>query len=138
MGFPSVGSWADNGQEFKNIQKEEFCVKMGISIRFGPPYSPWSNGINERNHASADLTLKKMLDDLEKPKLGLTNDLIKLASWVHNSNVNKLGFSPMQIVTGKAVALPGLTTGSVGTESPTDAESVRSVMDRTRKMVEDF
>ena len=44
----------------------------------------------------------------------------------------------MQIVTGKSVALPGLTTGSVGTESPTDAESVRSVMDRTRKMVEHF
>ena len=138
FGFPSIGYWSDNGLEFKNEQMIEMCTKMGISINFGPAYSPWSNGMNERNHASADITIKKMLEEETKPKVQLTNDLVKSASWVHNTNVNRLGYSPLQIATGKSVTIPGLTTGTLASESVTEAEAVRNVMDRMRKMVEEF
>ena len=132
-----MGFWADNGGEFKNEQMQEMCDKMGISINFGPAFSPWSNGVHERNHASADLTLKKMVLENDS-KTVLSNDLVKAASWVHNTNVNWMGFTPLQIATGKAVTVPGLTTGNVATESATDSEAVRVVMDRMRKMTEDL
>ena len=36
---------------------------LGISISYGPAYSPWSNGINERNHASCDVTIRKLMEE---------------------------------------------------------------------------
>ena len=58
IGFPLQGFFADNGGEFANIKLDELTSKLGLTVKFGPSYSPWSNGINERNHASADITIK--------------------------------------------------------------------------------
>ena len=63
VGFPSQGFFADNGGEFANIKLDELTSKLGLSIRFGPAYSPWSNGLNERNHALADLSIKKLMEE---------------------------------------------------------------------------
>ena len=95
-------------------------------MKFGWAYSPWNNGINERNHSSADLTIKKLM---EEKKIALTDSLVKAAAWTHNTSVNKLGYSPLQLVTGKSVTLPGLTTGNAGTESMTDCEAVQRTME---------
>ena len=65
-GFPSKGFWSDNGKEFQNQKMEEFASRMEFSIKFGPPYNPWSNGLNERNHYSADVTVKKLADERDK------------------------------------------------------------------------
>ena len=51
FGIPGTGYYADNGTELKNVKMDELVSKLGISISYGPAYSPWSNGINERNHA---------------------------------------------------------------------------------------
>ena len=59
IGFLVGGFFADNGREFANVKMDEMASKLGILIKFGPAYYLWSNGINERNHASADLTMKK-------------------------------------------------------------------------------
>ena len=58
FGIPGIGYYADNGTEFKNVKMDELVSKLGISISYSPAYSPWSNGINERNHASCDLPIK--------------------------------------------------------------------------------
>ena len=50
FGYPSVGFYGDNGGEFRNYKMEEFVSKLGMKIEFSPSYSPWSNGLNERNH----------------------------------------------------------------------------------------
>ena len=50
LGYPAVGFWADNSGEFKNSKIDEFTNKLGLTIKFGPAYSPWSNGVNEHNH----------------------------------------------------------------------------------------
>ena len=42
---------------------KEFVSKLGINIEFSPPYSPWSNGLNERNHYSANRIVKKLMDE---------------------------------------------------------------------------
>ena len=74
FGIPGTGYYADNGTEFKNIKMDELVSKLGISISYGPAYSPWSNGINERNHTSCDLTIKKLMED---KNVGLTDVLVK-------------------------------------------------------------
>ena len=90
--------------------------KLGLYVKFGPSYSLWSYSLNERNHASADITIKKLMAE---EKVALSDSLIKAAAWMHNTFVNRLGYSPLQLVTGWAVTVPGLTTGSIATESMT-------------------
>ena len=60
VGFTLVRFYADNGGKFRNYKMEEFVSKIGIKIEFSPSYSPWSNGLNERNHYSADRIVIKL------------------------------------------------------------------------------
>ena len=75
------------GGEFVNVKMDELMARLGVTARYGQAYNLWSNGINERNHASCD-TIIKEADGGEKVQL---NDLlVKAASWTHNTNLNKL------------------------------------------------
>ena len=60
--IPGIGYYADNRTVFKNVKMDELVSKLGISISYSPAYSPWSNGINERNHALCDLSFKKLIE----------------------------------------------------------------------------
>ena len=126
-GYPTVGFYADNGGEFKNYKMEEFTSKLGIKVEFSPAYSPWSNGINERNHYSADVAVKKIMEEDKKITL---QDTVRMAGWTHNTNVNTLGFTPLQLVTGKNVTFPGVSSGNIVTESLYDDEGVKKIMER--------
>ena len=75
---------------------------------------------------------------IEDNKTLLIDSLVKAASWTHNTSVNKLGYSPLQLMTGKAVTLPGLTTGNVATESMTDTEAVQRTMENLVKITSEF
>ena len=134
FGIPGIGYYADNGTEFKNVKMDELVSKLGISISYSPAYSPWSNGINERNHVSCDLTIKKLMED---KNIGLSDVLVKTAAWTHNTNVNR-GYFPLTLVTGKAVSIHGLTMGNKGSESVTDAEAVRKIMETIHKVTKEF
>ena len=98
LGFPASGFFVDNGREFANVKMDMISRKLGISVKFEPAYPPWSNGINERNQASTDLTIKKMM---EEKKSSFLDSLVKAAAWTHYTSVNKLGYSPLQLVTDK-------------------------------------
>ena len=52
--YPTVEFWSDNGGEFRNSKMEEFVNKLEIKIRFTLVFSPWSNGVNERNHYNCE------------------------------------------------------------------------------------
>ena len=93
------------------------------------------NGLNERNQASADLTIKKLLEEKKTP---LNDSLVKAAAWTHNTSINKLGYTALQLVTGKKVTLPGLTTGNKATESSTDSEAVQKTMELLAKTTSEF
>ena len=84
-----VEFWADNGGEFRNMKMEEFVNKVGIKIDFTPAFSPWSNGVNERNHYSCDIIVKKAMEEDEKLKL---QTAVNMTSWTHNTNVNIFGY----------------------------------------------
>ena len=94
VGFPSQGFFADNGGEFANNKLDKLPSKLGLTVRFGSSYSPYS--------------------------------------------INKLGYSPLQLVTGKAVMVPGLMTGNVATKSMLDSEAVRRIMENLMKITSEF
>ena len=48
FGIPIDGFFADNRGEFVNIKMDKLIARLGVTIRYGPAYSPWSNSINER------------------------------------------------------------------------------------------
>ena len=83
--FSSYHFFADNGGEFTNLKFDELTTKLGLTLKFGPAYSSWSNGLNECNHASTDITIKKLM---EEKKMALTDSLVKAAAWTHNSSIN--------------------------------------------------
>ena len=73
----------------------------------------------------------------EDEKIGL-GEAVDMASWMHNTNVNVLGFQPMQLMTGKSVMLPGLTMGNMATDYVCDDEMVRNIMERHYLMMKEF
>ena len=72
------------------------------------------NSINEQNHASCNVMVKKLM---EEKKVAQTDLLIKVAVWTHNTNVNKLGYTPLQLLIGKSCNLLGLTMDNKAMES---------------------
>ena len=122
VGYPSVGFWADNGKEFSNYDLMGFTTKNNISIKLGPAHSPWSNGCNERNHYSADKIVDKIMESDKKVKL---EEAVSIAGWTHNTNSNRSGFSPMQLVTGKSVIIPGITYSNPVNHGETNSEIVQ-------------
>ncbi|CAG2226055.1 unnamed protein product [Mytilus edulis] len=60
---------ADNGGEFANEIFRDMCANLNIDVMNTAAYSPWQNGICERNHAVVDDCVAKILED--QPKLNL-------------------------------------------------------------------
>ena len=48
----------DNGGEFANDEMRELGNQYGIYIKQAVAYSPWANGLNERNYAIIDIMMK--------------------------------------------------------------------------------
>ena len=67
--------------------------------------------MNERNHYSTDQRVYKVMEQGAK-----LEEAINMAAWTHNTNVNRLGFDPMSLVTRKAVIFPGISNANVATE----------------------
>ena len=106
--IPSVGFYADNGGEFVNVKMDELIARLGVTVRYGPAYSLWSNDINEINHASCDITIKKLM---EEKKVMLNDSLVKAASWTHNINMNILGLHTFATCDRKVLLSSWINTG---------------------------
>ena len=85
-GYPSRGWFSDNGGEFRNSAMLETAAKLGIKLFHTAGNSPWSNGKNERNHYSCDMTIDKLL--AENPKMSLSE---ALSHATYANNVQKKG-----------------------------------------------
>ena len=95
----------DNGGEFDNEEYREMSEQFNVEICTTAAYSPWSNGICERNHYIVDTCVQKMMED--DPTMSLE---VALAWAVNakNSMQNHLGFSPIQLVVGNNPNLPSV------------------------------
>merc|ERR1712030_120805 len=56
----------------------------------------------------------------------------------HNTNQNTRGYSPLELVTGKSIVLPGLSNGNLATESLYDDEAIRRIMERHHEVLKQY
>ena len=103
VGPPSTGIWSDNGGEFCSNEMIKFCKVWNIKFSTGAPYSPWQNGLNERNHATCDKIFKKLM--MESPKENI-QELINQASYIHNTNLAAHGSVPITVMSGRPPKFP--------------------------------
>ena len=104
-GHPSRGFYSDNGGEFLNQEVIDFAAAVDTNIKMTAGNAPWQNGIVERNHATADIIYEKLM--LENPDMK-PQEAINHAALAKNSEVNRSGFSSLQLVMGQNPAFPGL------------------------------
>ena len=75
---------------------------------------------------------------METDKTLSLQEAVNIAAWSHNTNVNELGYSPMQLQLGKAVTLPGFTEGNIVTDSKFDNELVEKLITNTKNAIKNF
>ena len=68
----------------------------------------------------------------------LNDSLVKAASWTHDTNLNKLGYTPLQLVIGKSCNLLGLKRCNVASERVSDTEALQIVMERILNTAAEF
>ena len=129
-GWPSRGFYSDNGGEFCNKLLEEYVRKTGCTQRLTPAFSPWSNGGNERNHFSCDVTMKKLR--MEDPSMSL-EEAVRLSCFWANQQVRRTGFSAHQLMFGKGTSLPGLTDGTSASDSDITYDHIAAILNRHQK-----
>ena len=75
---------------------------------------------------------------MEEDKKLKLQTAVNMASWTHNTNVNVLGYSPLQLVIGKCIVIPGLNHGNVVMESEYDDEAMRKILEGHYGMMKVF
>ena len=95
----------DQGTEFTGSVMMEAMSKLDIKIHATAAYSPWSNGLCERNHALVDNILKRVRDDF--PSMDLETALA-WACTAKNSLTTVYGFSPFKLVYGRHPNIPNI------------------------------
>ena len=94
----------DNGKEFSNSMMREMCEKFDIKMLTTGAYSPFQNGLCEKNHYTVDIMLEKMLDSNSNMNF---EQALSAAIFAKNTLINVSRFSPMQIVFGIQPNIPG-------------------------------
>ena len=103
LGWPKA-IFSDNGSEFVNTKMSEFTSKLNIIHKTTPCYSPNSNGLNERRHWTCDVLFEKAKSD-NVNNLSDQQLLDSIIFYQNSEIIDELGFSPLQIVTGRNPAL---------------------------------
>ena len=94
----------DNGAEFSNSKMREMCEKMNIQMLTTGAYSPFQNGLCEKNHHVVDMMIEKMMTGDEELTVSRA---LRGALFAKNSLTTVNGFSPLQLVTGRQPRIPG-------------------------------
>ena len=132
-GHPTRGFWCDNGGEFLNEDVLDYAAAMNVDIKMTSANSPWQNGIVERNHATADVIVEKIMH--ENPSINI-QDAINEAAFAKNSDINHSGFSPIQLMSGQNPVFPGLAEVDVSSSSiKSSSKYMRKLKDLDRVRV---
>lgn len=104
----------DNGGEFNSEEIREVESLINVTDATTGMESPFQNGLCERNHATTDMILTKLVAQYPKTPL---NILLKWAVMAKNSLQNWSGFSSHQLVFGVNPNLPNvMNAGPPGLE----------------------
>ena len=130
------GLHSDIGGEMSNDKMEDVASYLNVKLTTTAANSPHQNGINERNHATVDLMITRMLDS----DSSLTPDRALLwALNAKNSLENCHGFSPFQLHIGYNPILPSTTReGPPAMENVTKSKSFASHINTIHEAREAF
>jgi len=76
-GIPERGFFSDNGTEFLNEKFKGLIQAHGVGLRTTSTFSPQQNGVNERNHGTADILVTRIM--MNDPTLTLQQAVNKAA-----------------------------------------------------------
>jgi len=129
-GMPARHFMSDNGREFCNSKFTELLQAYGISLRTTPLYSLQMNGVNERNHATADIMVRKILDD--NPEKNTPTSRKR-----SNLQITAKGFSPFQLIWGQNPTIPGLSECKAGSlKEVVESQVARNIIQaQTQNMI---
>lgn len=114
----------DNGGEFTGSELVEMKNTLNVVDLTTGAYSPWQNGLCEKNHALCDNILDRIHED--NPQMDLETKLA-WACMAKNSLQMVYGYSPNQLVFGKNPKLPNVATdGPPSWEKGTEGETLRT------------
>ena len=91
-GWPSKGFYSDKGTEFCNSLMTEYTRKLGLSHRTTPSFSPWANGLCERNHATVYRMVIKIRQD--NPEIPLQEEVDLGCFWKNQTHCQDHGETP--------------------------------------------
>ena len=75
---------------------------------------------------------------METDKKLTLQEAVNVAAWSHNTNVNRLGYTPMQLQLGKSISLPGFTEGTMVTDSKFDSELVERLINNMKNAIKNY
>ena len=99
----------------------EMCEQFNIKMLTTGAYSPFQNGLCEKNHHTVDLMLEKMIDSNPSIKF---NHALSAAIYAINTLLNISGFSPMQITFGLQPRIPSAAQND---KPPANEDIIESV-----------
>ena len=98
---------SDNGGEFCNEELKEVKSILNIEDLTTGAESPWQNGLCEKNHATIDVMLERMIEDYPDTPEDI---LLGWANMAKNSMKMVYGFSSNQLVFGSNPNLPNIAS----------------------------
>ena len=114
----------DNGGEFTGSELVEMKNSLNVIDLTTGAYSPWQNGLCERNHALCDNILDRIHED--NPSMDLETK-VAWACMAKNSLQMVYGYSPYQLVFGKNPKLPNVATdGPPSWEKGSEGDTLRT------------
>ena len=123
----------DNGGEFSSDELREVASILDVRDCTTAAYSPFQNGLCERNHAVVDMMLLKMQEQCPNTDLEV---LLAWANMAKNSLRMVYGYSPNQLIFGINPVLPNiLSAGPPALEGRPFSETLGKLLlsPRTRK-----
>ena len=110
---------------------KEYVRKLGLTHKTTPSFSPWSNGLNERNHSTVDRSVTKIR--IQNPEIPL-QEAVDLGCFWKNQEIRKTsGFSSHQLIFGRGVTIPGVIDGDIASDSPAYNDEVAEIFARHSK-----
>ena len=100
------GIHSDIGGEMSNKEMHDVASNLSVRLTTTSSYSPHQNGVNERNHGTVELMIRKMMES--DNTLSAENALFWALN-AKNALENTYGFSPYQLVFATNPNLPSVT-----------------------------
>ena len=109
---------------------KEYTRKLGLSHRTTPSFSPWVNGLCERNHTTVDRMVIKIRQD--NPEITL-QEAVYLGCFWKNQTILKTGVFFQQLMFGRGLVLPGVLDGDIAVDSRAYTSDIAKIMDKHHK-----